>query len=141
MKEELKRDYSVTDIQEAKWIKTKNSLTRPFLVSFQCDELPPYLEIPGERALIKVHPYFPSPMRCKKCQEYQHTQKYCPKSVNLFICGKCAQNHKTEECTSNESKCYHCSEPRVWQLVAKRKDGTRNSDHTNEGKNISATSC
>lgn len=44
--------------------------------------------------------------RCYKCQEYGHIANYCKKSQH--ICGKCGDEHKTDECTSETRKCVNC---------------------------------
>jgi hypothetical protein len=46
--------------------------------------------------------------QCKKCQGYNHTQKYCGQEPR---CVKCAGKHFTETCTmdrTNTAKCINC---------------------------------
>lgn len=46
------------------------------------------------------------PLRCYKCQSFNHTAKWCGKSVK---CGKCAESHNTKDCSSECTKCCNCS--------------------------------
>ena len=43
--------------------------------------------------------------RCFNCQEYGHISKVCSKSTR---CGKCAAEHKTNDCTSSNKVCFNC---------------------------------
>jgi len=43
--------------------------------------------------------------QCYKCQEFGHTANKCK---NNSKCGKCAFNHPTVECSSDEHKCINC---------------------------------
>lgn len=45
--------------------------------------------------------------RCFKCQEYGHIANYCKKPEH--ICGKCGDEHKSEDCTSETIKCVNCT--------------------------------
>ncbi|KAJ5215588.1 uncharacterized protein N7498_001995 [Penicillium cinerascens] len=45
------------------------------------------------------------PLRCRKCQQYNHKEDRCP---NSEACGKCAGNHRVEQCTSDTLKCASC---------------------------------
>ncbi len=47
--------------------------------------------------------------RCFECQHYGHIQRDCP--VTFATCGKCAEWHRTSECTSSVLKCVNCSGP------------------------------
>ena len=45
------------------------------------------------------------PLRCRKCQQYNHKEDRCP---NPEACGKCAGHHRVEQCTSDITKCAAC---------------------------------
>lgn len=45
------------------------------------------------------------PVRCRKCQQYNHKEDRCP---NSEACGKCAGNHRINDCTSDTLKCAAC---------------------------------
>ena len=45
------------------------------------------------------------PLRCRKCQQYNHKEDRCP---NLEACAKCAGNHRVVQCTSEVTKCAAC---------------------------------
>ena len=48
--------------------------------------------------------------QCKKCQAFEHTQKFCAKELR---CVKCAGKHLTRECHKAEyqnPKCVNCGE-------------------------------
>lgn len=103
----LKSEYNLEEIKHATWIKPRNKRAIAFLVTFQKIELPEFIVIPGEQSKTKVYPYIPKPMRCRKCQDYLHTMKYCESSE--IVCGKCSEAHLTETCTSSTLKCFHCN--------------------------------
>lgn len=47
--------------------------------------------------------------QCKKCQGFNHTEKYCHKNIK---CVKCAENHPTKDCTRDiklPAKCTNCN--------------------------------
>ena len=44
--------------------------------------------------------------RCNKCQLFGHYAKDCT-SLEVY-CAKCAGNHETDSCSSNEKKCINC---------------------------------
>ena len=47
-------------------------------------------------------------MLCKRCLEYNHTQKRCTSTV--IRCKKCAQNHSIETGNSITISCIHFQE-------------------------------
>ncbi|KAJ5533354.1 hypothetical protein N7494_009906 [Penicillium frequentans] len=59
----------------------------------------------GEAAFSDRFHERPRPLRCRKCQQYNHKEDRCP---NLEACGKCAGHHRTEQCTSDAVKCAAC---------------------------------
>ena len=54
-----------------------------------------------------VRPHYPKPMRCYKCQEFNHHKGKCEKQEK---CGKCSKtSHITDECpTPTEYCCANC---------------------------------
>jgi hypothetical protein len=46
-------------------------------------------------------------IRCHKCKEYDHVQKWCP---NSYKCGYCTGHHLEEECTSEKYRCVNCDQ-------------------------------
>ncbi|KAJ8869299.1 hypothetical protein PR048_030873, partial [Dryococelus australis] len=50
---------------------------------------------------------FVSPMRCRKCNSYGHTEKRCRQKEE--ICGKCGEEgHATRTCKEEHNKCINC---------------------------------
>jgi hypothetical protein len=45
------------------------------------------------------------PLRCRKCQQYNHKEDRCP---NLEACGRCAGDHRVDQCISDTTKCAAC---------------------------------
>ncbi|PPQ78948.1 hypothetical protein CVT25_002398 [Psilocybe cyanescens] len=58
---------------------------------------------------VEVRKSKKEPIRCLKCQEYNHIAREC---INTFdTCGNCAnRTHKTETCTSQNKKCVSCGD-------------------------------
>ena len=104
----LTAQYGLSSIIEATWIKPRNGNgAKPLLLTFP-NELPQYLNIPGEMMMTKVIEYKRRPLMCKRCLEYGHGKNQCEKEHR---CGKCATSgHVKEECSSNEVRCHHCKE-------------------------------
>lgn len=104
----VKADYDLEEIKRADWIKPRNGKAMAFLVTFKKSELPNFITILGEQSKTKVYPYIQKPTKCRRCQQYLHTAKYCNSEV--IACGKCSLDHLTETCTSASLKCYHCGD-------------------------------
>ena len=78
------------------------------LIIFSLTLPPEYLKIPGEAGTTRVSEYLERPMKCRNCQEYGHTHKFCQRKNN-HRCSKCARDgHEIINCTQNEARCYHC---------------------------------
>lgn len=45
--------------------------------------------------------------RCNNCQRYGHFAKECPTS-QVANCGKCGEEHRTDQCVSEVKKCINC---------------------------------
>ena len=108
-REELLKCLPITDVIIATWRKSFNTRSKALLLTFNCETIPEYLNIPGELALVKVYEQKPRPMLCKRCLNFRHTEKHCVSDEQ--ICGKCSQpNHSADKCEATKLKCYHCGE-------------------------------
>lgn len=106
-KTELLKRLPITDAQPATWMKPKNPRANALLLTFNTDDLPLYIDIPGEQALTAVFEQKPRPMLCKQCLQFGHTKKHCNSTET--VCQKCSQKgHTDDECNSNEDRCLHC---------------------------------
>lgn len=65
------------------------------------------VKIGGQIAFTKEFHKMPRPIRCYNCNQYEHYQYRCKHPTT---CGKCAQNHRTDSCTSGEKKCPACGD-------------------------------
>jgi len=104
--EGLKIEYGFTKVERADWMSRGNSTCKSFILSTNSEQLPTYIRITGENQLTRVYPFKDKPMRCTKCQTYGHTVKRCNSSTS--VCGKCSDNHPTDECTTENMKCANC---------------------------------
>lgn len=97
----------IQDAQKATWIKSRNPLSTPLLLTLNMDEPPLYLNIVGEQGKTRVYEYLPKPMVCKICIEYGHTAKYCKETSPT--CRKCGiVGHSQDRCISETTICHHC---------------------------------
>jgi len=99
----LKSRFNLCDAIAAEWIKPKNEHTKPLLLTFNTCTPPSRIELPGEK--VKVYEYLPRPLFCRRCLEYTHTHKRCS---NAQRCQKCSMAHETNECHSENFKCFQC---------------------------------
>jgi len=101
------KEFKIKKAELAKFIKPRNEQTTPLLITFEQEDTPEYLYIPGERSDSKVYPYQNRPMKCNKCMQYGHTAKRC--SRESAVCNLCAENgHTGRDCKSPVLKCLHC---------------------------------
>ena len=97
------------DVVIADWIKPRTAYTRALLLTFRENNIPEYLEIPGEQSSTKVYEYISKPQICSRCLEFRHGAKYCRSPVQ--VCGKCDEvGHEKTNCRANTTKCHHCAE-------------------------------
>ena len=137
LQERLKQEFGLIKVQLASWIKPRNMRAKPFLLTFN-RVLPEFIQIAGEQGKTKVYPCIPSPLRCRKCQQYLHTSKYCASDV--VVCGKCCLNHLTVVCQSLVQKCFHYGEAhetgsKYLFKIPHGNNGKRNKDNPNFKKN------
>ena len=106
-RKELMEQYGLLDVIEPGWIRSRNTKAKPLLLTFR-DEVPQYLDIPGENMKAKVYEYKDRPLLCKMCLRFGHSKKNCQETQR---CAKCSElNHSVEECQSETIKCLHCNE-------------------------------
>ena len=75
-------------------------------ITFDSKILPQFVHIGFIR--YPVSPYYPSPMRCYRCQLFGHTLGRCPAS-NEMKCAKCAcAGHDDKACTVSDPSLYKC---------------------------------
>ena len=60
--------------------------------------------------MVESFKHKPRVIKCNTCQRFGHVSRLCRAKENP-ICGKCTNNHETNDCTADvsEHKCYHCS--------------------------------
>ena len=105
-KEGLTKQYGLSSVIEATWIKSKRANSaKPLLLTFP-NELPLYLDIPGEMMRTKVLEYKQRPLICRKCMEYGHGKNQCDREQTCSRCGM--SGHGRDDCNSDEMKCFHC---------------------------------
>ena len=102
-------DYNLKDVQQVTWIKPRNPLSKPIILTFKEKQAPEYIEIAGEQAKTKIYEYISSPMVCQGCLDFGQTRKNCKR--DLIICGRCKEtDHTSHNCTSNTIECHHCGD-------------------------------
>lgn len=57
--------------------------------------------------VLSVKPNYPRPMRCRKCQRYNHTDKFC--KAEVAICNICGQNLPHGEGVQCSPNCINCA--------------------------------
>ena len=58
--------FGVTNVEEAAWIKPRHEVTKAYIVSFNCDQLPETIKIPGEGRPSRAFEYRQRPMQCRR---------------------------------------------------------------------------
>ena len=66
-KEGLKKQYSVTSVTEAHWVKPRGQGATVYVLTFQRENIPAFIKIVGEYSLTKVYEYKTKPLQCAKC--------------------------------------------------------------------------
>jgi len=108
-----KRGYKLLEaVNKLKW-KTKQPLNMFMLIFHQNEDVNKIYSITDIMGFrVEILPIKKSKLvpRCKRCQAYGHTQKYCAKEPR---CVKCIGKHFTKDCQKPENvkpKCIHCGE-------------------------------
>jgi hypothetical protein len=68
------------------------------------------VDIDGETAFARPYERRVGPIRCFKCQQFNHVAAKCPSPQ--VVCSRCASaGHGSRECTSERIKCATCGGP------------------------------
>ena len=100
-KNDLMNQYKLTKVEQAHWINSRN----PALILTFSQELPDYLDIPGESKRTVVLEYKRQPNLCRKCLNYGHPKKVCREQERCENCT--STDHSTSGCRL-DPKCLHC---------------------------------
>lgn len=103
---DMETDEQMSDSEEVEK-KSEVEKTTIIRVTFEGTILPEYIEI--EKLLIPVSQFRRKQMFCSRCQQYNHTEKFCS---NREICQNCFEKHPTNTCTKiiEKIQCIHCNE-------------------------------
>ena len=74
-----------------------------FVLTFSDSLVPDNILLLYHRLAVK--PFVQYPMRCKRCQGYRHSARYCRRPVR---CGTCAGAHLTDSCEAQAPRCAAC---------------------------------
>jgi len=94
-----------------------------------------------ERRLYHAERYIPQCQikQCFRCQTYGHKADICKRKPK---CGRCAQEHETRNCTSEELKCANCKDAHVaWNHECPRRQEIAQNMETRKSKIPSRFPC
>ena len=78
------------------------------LLTFQGTELPKVVKIGFERC--RVRPYIPNPLRCFRCQKFNHLGKDCRGVARCANCGSKDHTSSRDNLCSEAPRCVNCGE-------------------------------
>ena len=104
-------DYTAQEVKQfcnCEEVKLFNSSkqTRSALISFVSEPTTNYVTI--DYCRFKMHQYIPRPVRCFRCQAYDHTAASCRRDAPR--CARCTEPHDTRDCTSATRLCVNCGQ-------------------------------
>ena len=108
--EELTRELKPQGVTEVHRITVKlhggnTRQTNTFILTFTGD-LPTAIKAGFVR--VPVRPYIPNPLRCFKCQRYEHGKNSCQRDAVCSHCGERQEDHSDSVC-SNAAHCINCN--------------------------------
>lgn len=82
--------------------------TLTVILTYDCyDDAP--CEIRLDYMKFKTRPYVSEPMRCFRCQKFNHRSNQCRSAKQ--VCSLCTGDHKFQDCTSRDNlKCVNCGQ-------------------------------
>ena len=108
LKHYMENNYNVSNLIRADFIKSRRAGVHAFILTFNQENLPYSVYVPGEISDTVVYKFGAKPMMCNNCLVYGHTGKRCKKEIPR--CQNCGlEGHKNTACSSSSPKCFHCS--------------------------------
>lgn len=102
---ELLKKHGVVDVHRiSKKVDGKEEATPIHILTFNKPDLPSKITIVHET--LTVRKYYPRPMRCFKCQKFNHTTKHCAAEVE--ICATCSKEGPHGLC--GDVICFNCNQ-------------------------------
>ena len=98
----LLEHHGLVNVEEPHWIKARRQ-AKPLLLTVR-NEVPQFIEIPGENMWSRVYEYKEKSLMCKKCLQYGHSKNSCQDKQRCAKCGE--ENHIMEGCQRDAAKCY-----------------------------------
>jgi hypothetical protein len=105
-------DNGLTVVQKAFWVSSGDRPAGSMAVYLaSADEARTIIDrrtikIAGQIAYAKEFQKITRPVRCYNCNQYGHYQS---RYSYPTTCGRCAQSHRRDSCTSGEKKCPACT--------------------------------
>ena len=103
-------------VSKVKKLGNESSMT--YKIIFNMLRRPERVKVFGDRRSFPIRAYIPPPLRCYRCQKYDHAKTSCRLPPEQSVCQRCGGNHQSKvyrdkilihEC-SQPLKCYHCKE-------------------------------
>ena len=91
--------------------KIGKDASRSYKVLFDKLEIPQRVKILGERRSFPISNFIPNPLRCFKCQAYDHSKTKCRKPT--YTCQRCGGEHQNKRYTftgNEKTLVWECSE-------------------------------
>ena len=104
--EQLK-EQGLTKVERMKRrVDGKLVATHRYILMFNGTKLPPLIKLAEwHREIVDL--YIPTPMRCNRCQRYNHAKKWCRREKET--CARCGEEDHTANQCNNDPRCVNCS--------------------------------
>lgn len=102
---EILKKHGVVDVHRiSRKIDGREEATPIHILTFNKPDLPSKISVVHET--LNIRKYYPRPMRCFKCQKFNHTTKHCTSEVE--ICSLCSNEKPHEQCGT--ITCFNCTQ-------------------------------
>lgn len=110
--EEILLELKSQNVTEVKKILKKVGIelkeTGLIILTFATINLPEFLHVGYE--IMNLREYIPLPMKCKNCQRYGHTAKFCKNDKICCDCGALTHTTESNPTCQNNVLCINCKE-------------------------------